>query len=159
MVWNGVKFPDRITDAVKRSVLQNAIAGKPVRRRSSAMRLSRNTSIGETPFCETPYRTDSVRFFNFISNRVQILENSFCVKSGFLCLRTFFICVRKGYKKRSAGRRERFLAVTASSPRACRKGLLYLNAKDHRCQRFLTKSRDILLCVVFRQSRALVYCS
>ena len=54
-----------------------------------AMRLSRNTSIGVTPFCELPYRTNSVRFFNFISNRVQIPENSFCVKSRFLCLRTF----------------------------------------------------------------------
>ena len=95
MVWNGVKFPDRITDAVKRSVLQNAIAGKLVRRRSFAMRLSRNTSIGETPFCELPYRTNSVRFFNFISNRVQIPENSFCVKSRFLCLRTFLFFAGK----------------------------------------------------------------
>ena len=98
MLWNGVKVPDRITDAVKRSVLQNAIAGKPVRRRSFAMRLSRNTSIGETPFCELPYGTNLYGFFNFIPNRVRISENGFCVKSGFLCLRTFLFFAGKTMK-------------------------------------------------------------
>lgn len=143
-----MKSPDRITDAVKRSALQNAIAGKPVRRRSSAMRLSRNTSIGVTPFCESPYRTNSVRFFNFISNRVQIQENSFCVKSGFLCLRTFLFVLEKNTKKEAQGEENVSWQSQPPRPAPAAKGFFILTQKITGVNAFSRKAATFF-CVLF----------
>ena len=156
MVWNGVKFPDRITDAVKRSVLRNAIAGKPVRRRSSAMRLSRNTSIGETPFCETPYRTDSVRFFKFHIESCANSGKQLLCKKPFSLFAHFFIWIRKNIKKEAQGEENVSWQSQPPRPAPAAKGFFILTQFFACVNAFQRKMSGILLRV-FRQSRALVY--